>query len=70
VRADSMLADIPGAHLVLTVHDEIVLTAPEEHAKAAADVLREAMLGPDIQKLVKVPLTSDIKTVDRWSEAK
>jgi DNA polymerase I-like protein with 3'-5' exonuclease and polymerase domains len=70
VRADSMLADIPGAHLVLTVHDEIVLTAPEEHAEEAADVLHEAMLGPDIQKLVKVPLTSDIKIVDRWSEAK
>jgi DNA polymerase I-like protein with 3'-5' exonuclease and polymerase domains len=70
VRADSMLADIPGAHLVLTVHDEIVLTAPEEHAEQAADVLHEAMLGPDIQKLVKVPLTSDIKIVDRWSEAK
>ncbi len=70
VRADSMLADIPGAHVVLTVHDELVLTAPKEHAQAAADVLREAMLGPDIQKLVKVPLTSDIKIVDRWSEAK
>lgn len=70
VRADSMLAAIPGAHLVLTVHDEIVLTAPEEHAEEAADVLHEAMLGPDIQSLVKVPLTSDIKIVDRWSEAK
>lgn len=70
VRADSMLAAVPGAHIVLTVHDEIVLTAPEEHAKQAADVLREAMLGPDIQSLVKVPLTSDIKIVDRWSEAK
>jgi DNA polymerase I-like protein with 3'-5' exonuclease and polymerase domains len=70
VRCDSMLADIPEAHLVLTVHDEIVLTAPEEYAEQAADVLHEAMLGPDIQKLVKVPLTSDIKIVDRWSEAK
>lgn len=70
VRADSMLAAVPGAHLVLTVHDEIVLTAPEEHAKQAAEVLSTAMLGPGIQKLVKVPLTSDIKIVDRWSEAK
>jgi DNA polymerase I-like protein with 3'-5' exonuclease and polymerase domains len=70
VRADSMLADVPEAHLVLTVHDEIVLTAPDRYADAAADALRNAMLGPDIQKLVKVPLTSDIKTVDRWSQAK
>jgi DNA polymerase I-like protein with 3'-5' exonuclease and polymerase domains len=70
VRADTLLAPIPEAHLVLTVHDEIVLTAPEQYADQAADLLHEAMLGPDIQKLIKVPLTADIKVVDRWSEAK
>lgn len=70
VRADShpMLGEF--AHLTLTVHDEIVITAPEEEAENAAQVLHDAMLGPGIQKLIDVPLTADIKIVDRWAEAK
>jgi DNA polymerase-1 len=56
--------------LILSVHDELVVLAPEDRAEEAADLVREAMLGEDIQKLLKVPLSSDVKIVDRWSEAK
>lgn len=71
VRADTLLPEAGNeAHIVLTVHDEIVLTAPDRQSHLASDVLSDAMLGPDIQKLIKVPLTADIKIVDRWSEAK
>ena len=33
----------PGARVMLSAHDELILTAPEEHAEAVAEVLREAM---------------------------
>lgn len=70
VRTDSHPDLGDDAHIILTVHDEIVLTAPEDQAENVAQVLRDAMLGPGIQKLIKVPLTADIKIVDRWAEAK
>lgn len=56
--------------IILTVHDEIVLSVPQEKADLGADILREAMTGEGIQKMIRVPLSIDVKTVDRWSEAK
>ena len=56
--------------LILSVHDELVTIAPAHKAERCAELVREAMLGEDIQKLVNVPLSSDVKIVDRWSEAK
>lgn len=69
VRADSH-PGLGNAHLTLSVHDEIVMTAPADEAENAAGCLRDAMLGDDIQKLIHVPLTADIKIVDRWADAK
>jgi DNA polymerase I-like protein with 3'-5' exonuclease and polymerase domains len=60
----------PEMHLVLTVHDELVVEAPEARAEHAAALLREAMTGPAIQKLLDVPLTADIAACRSWSEAK
>lgn len=59
-----------GARLVLTVHDELVVEAPVGIVEATRAALADALLGPGIQELIKVPLTSDIKVVSRWSEAK
>jgi DNA polymerase I-like protein with 3'-5' exonuclease and polymerase domains len=71
VRADSLLGEqCPDTQIVLSVHDELVLYSPEYEAEKARDVLQEAMLGPEIQSLIRVPLTADIKIVDRWSDAK
>jgi DNA polymerase I-like protein with 3'-5' exonuclease and polymerase domains len=53
--------------IILTVHDELVLTTPAEMAEETAEKLREAM--ENIQVL-KVPLVADVKIVDRWGEAK
>jgi DNA polymerase-1 len=55
--------------LVLSVHDELVLLAPEHRAEEAKAMLEEAMAGEGIQ-ILKVPLEADAKIVDRWSEAK
>lgn len=65
VRAHKMIPE--GTKIILTVHDELVLTTPAETADQAAEALRQAM--EDIQVL-KVPLIADVKVVDRWGEAK
>ena len=65
VRAHKMLPE--GSKIILTVHDELVLTTPAEIADETAEKLRQAM--EEIQVL-KVPLIADVKIVDRWGEAK
>lgn len=56
--------------MLMTVHDEIVLSAPDSKTELAEDILREAMTGPAMQDLVRVPLSIEVNTADRWSEAK
>lgn len=56
--------------LILSVHDELVTITPETEAEECVAVIREAMEGAGIAKLLRVPLKADIKVVDRWSEAK
>ena len=68
VRLDQQLE--AGMDLVLSVHDELVVRTPEDRAEECAGIMRSAMLGDGIQALVKVPLSADVKIVDRWSEAK
>ncbi|MFF1701303.1 DNA polymerase [Streptomyces sp. NPDC058252] len=68
IRLNNLLPD--EIRLILSVHDELVVLAPEERAEEAAALVKEAMLGEGIQKLLRVPLSSDVKIVDRWSEAK
>ena len=56
--------------LHLTVHDELVTSAPYDCTDQAQKVLLDAMIGPGIGDLLRVPLKSDCAIVDRWSEAK
>lgn len=65
VRTHNMIPK--EAKIILTVHDELVLTVPDALAEPTAEILREAM--EDIQVL-KVPLIADIKIVNKWGEAK
>lgn len=58
-----------GMQMILTVHDELALLCPTEFADKGAQVLHEAMAGAEMQ-LLSVPLTTDVKICDRWSEAK
>jgi DNA polymerase I-like protein with 3'-5' exonuclease and polymerase domains len=60
----------PDMKLILSVHDELVTLCPEDKAERCADIVKEAMLGEGITGLLSVPLSSDVKIVDRWSEAK
>lgn len=56
-------------YLILSVHDELVLLAPDHRAEEAKAMLEEAMAGKDIQ-ILNVPLEADAKIVTRWSDAK
>lgn len=58
-------------HMVLSVHDELVLQCPEDRVEEGSAMLLEAMIGQEIQDLIKVPLdVGKVAIVDRWSEAK
>jgi DNA polymerase I-like protein with 3'-5' exonuclease and polymerase domains len=56
--------------LHLSVHDELVCSAPTGMVDEAKAILLNAMTGPGIGDLLRVPLSSDCAIVDRWSEAK
>ena len=74
IRLHDMLDD--DMHIILQVHDELVVTTPREKADRCLEIMREAMEGPEMQILlnpdgsIRVPVTANIKIVDRWSEAK
>ena len=63
-------------HIILQIHDELVVTTPRHKAKRCEDIMREAMEGEAMQILknkdgsIRVPVTANIKIVDRWAEAK
>lgn len=57
-----------GYHMIMQVHDEIILDGPEEHAEKAAEILREIMMKPfkEIQQNYefRVPLEVNIAIGD------
>ncbi|MFI9271843.1 DNA polymerase [Kitasatospora sp. NPDC052896] len=62
-------ARLPGMQLMLTVHDELAVLCPQDIVEEGAVVLHDAMAGPEMQ-LLGVPVITDVKICDRWSEAK
>jgi DNA polymerase-1 len=65
IRADRMLTEQGlRARMLLQVHDELVLEAPQEEVERLAGLLREAMGGA--AELV-VPLDVEVKTGPNWS---
>lgn len=60
----------PWMKLHLTVHDELVTSAPIAYVDEAKAILLNAMTGPGIGDMLRVPLKSDCAVASRWSEAK
>ncbi len=68
IAVDRRLRDEqPGAHLLLTVHDELVLEVPEEQVEAVAAIVKAEMEG--VADL-KVPLEVEAGWGKSWYEAK
>jgi DNA polymerase I len=61
------LADLPGTRMILTVHDELVMEAPESDADRVAAMVRERM---EHAVALDVPLTVDVGIGRTWTEAK
>ncbi len=57
---------VPGARMILTVHDELVFEVPEADVAVAKERIREEMMGA--MKL-DVPLVVDVGTGKNWAEA-
>ena len=55
------------SRLILQVHDELVIDAPESEAERAAEILKEEMEGA--VKLT-VPLTVEVHCGKNWYDAK
>ena len=53
--------------LILQVHDELVLEAPEDEAEKAAQILKQCM---ENAVSLKVPLTVEVHTGKTWYDAK
>ena len=60
-------AEQPGARLLLTVHDELVLEAPEKQAKAVGELVRAEM---ESAAELAVPLVVDVGIGPTWYDAK
>ena len=59
-----------GMALQLQVHDELVMSCPDDRVPEGMAVMREAMLGEGIQQLLDVPMKIDMQAVKKWSSAK
>jgi DNA polymerase I-like protein with 3'-5' exonuclease and polymerase domains len=58
-------------HMILSVHDELVILCPEDRIEDGRAMLLESMVGKEVQDLIKVPLdVGNVVVCQRWSEAK
>jgi DNA polymerase-1 len=69
IDQDEYLNEELGWHLLLQVHDELVLEGPEESADEALELVKYYMEHPFSEDL-PVPLVADPKIVDNWKEGK
>ena len=64
--SDTLKRELPGASLVLQVHDELVLTCPGDQAEKAAEILKGEM---ESAIELQVPLTVETGTGENWLAA-
>jgi DNA polymerase-1 len=57
-----------GARFVLTVHDELVVEAPEEHAEGVLDLMREVMIAGMKKYVPTVPIEVDLRVASSWAK--
>lgn len=67
VQCDDAIRPL-GGRLFATVHDEVLVLAPEDRAEEISARVRESMEG--VKLLSKVALVADVKIVRNWAEAK
>ncbi|MCL2038788.1 DNA polymerase [Candidatus Saccharibacteria bacterium] len=67
IRLDAVLArKFPDVHLIMQVHDSLLVEAPEGVAKEVAKIMQEIMEG--VAPRLPVKLATDIRIVKNWGE--
>ncbi len=61
------LVSVPGARMILTVHDELLFEASNDRAEAVAQMVRQTM---ESAARLSVPLTVDVGIGANWKDAK
>lgn len=59
--------ELPEAHIIMQVHDELIIEAPENKVQKAAEILRTEM---ENAVSFAVPMIADVHTGKTWYEAK
>lgn len=65
-KVDALLKNEQGARMLLQVHDELVIEAPEAAAPTIAQAVKIAM---ESAKLLSVPLTVEVGMGQHWGES-
>ena len=65
--SDRLRRELPECRLILQVHDELLIEAPENQAAQASALLRETM---EQVTALQVPLLAEVKTGKSWFETK
>lgn len=72
-REDALKNPGREIHMILSVHDELVIQCPDDRIEEGCAMLLEAMSGKEVQDLIKVPLAmtrESIAVVSNWADAK
>lgn len=64
---NSLKKECPAARLILQIHDELIVEAPNEDAQKAADILKREM---ESAVKLNVPLLADVKIGKSWYDTK
>ncbi|WP_170229754.1 DNA polymerase [Polyangium fumosum] len=57
-----------GAQMILAVHDELLVEAPEEHAEEVKVLMRDCMIAGMQRYVPSVPILVEPKIMPRWSK--
>lgn len=70
IALEQPLADL-GARMIIQIHDELVIEAPEDIAQEVLETTQRVMEAPvNGKNPLILPLIADPKIVDRWGDAK
>jgi DNA polymerase-1 len=57
-----------GAKIILAVHDELIVEAPEEHAAAVKELMREHMIAGMKKYVPSVPIVVEPEVRSSWGK--
>ncbi|MDD4698650.1 MAG: DNA polymerase I [Oscillospiraceae bacterium] len=65
--SNRLLKELPQAHIIMQVHDELIIEAPESKSELASKIVKEEM---ENAANLRVPLIADVHCGKTWFEAK